>query len=130
MATIRIAGDAVVIKSELKLEEIKLVQKYRPEALSVYGGVDGGEELFAICAADHGSIGKYGAAFAAEDRGEEKFAIITIVEPDMGESPAKYVAEKYGTAISYINDLEQSLRAVVSEIESKNAAVMECIEVL
>ena len=36
MAKITIAGDAVVITSTQKLEDIKLLEKYRPKALCLY----------------------------------------------------------------------------------------------
>lgn len=41
MAKITIAGDAVVITSSLKLDDIKTIAKYRPKALTLMGGDDG-----------------------------------------------------------------------------------------
>ena len=41
MAKIVIAGDAVVITSALKLEDIKTIAKYNPKALTLMGGEDG-----------------------------------------------------------------------------------------
>ena len=38
MAKIMVAGDAVVVTSDMKLEDIKLVKKYRPEALTLFEG--------------------------------------------------------------------------------------------
>ena len=39
MAKIVIAGDAVVVKSELKLEDIKTIEKYNAKALTLTGGI-------------------------------------------------------------------------------------------
>ena len=41
MAKITIAGDAVVVTSALKLEDIKTIEKYRRNALVLKGGEDG-----------------------------------------------------------------------------------------
>ena len=41
MAKIVIAGDAVVVTSAMKLEDIKTIEKYRPKELVLKGGEDG-----------------------------------------------------------------------------------------
>ena len=43
MAKIVIAGDAVVVTSAMKLEDIKTIEKYRPKELVLKGGEDGKE---------------------------------------------------------------------------------------
>ena len=48
MAKIVIAGDAVVVKSELKLEDIKTIEKYNTKALTLMGGDEGKEPIFAL----------------------------------------------------------------------------------
>ena len=43
-----IAGEAVVVTSSMKLEDLETIAKYRPEALTLKGGEDGKEPIFAI----------------------------------------------------------------------------------
>ena len=46
MAKITIAGDAAVVTSAMKLEDIKTIEKYRPKELVLKGGEDGKEPIF------------------------------------------------------------------------------------
>ena len=48
MAKIVIAGDAVVVTSAMKLEDIKTIEKYRPKELVLKGGEDGKEPIFGV----------------------------------------------------------------------------------
>ena len=48
MAKVKTMGQAIVVVSEVKLEDIKKIQKYRPEALVLKGGEDNKEEIFRI----------------------------------------------------------------------------------
>ena len=80
MAKIVIAGDAVVITSALKLEDIKTIAKYNPKALTLMGGEDGKEPIFAIGVTNGpGSINDVGASFGRESYDDEKLAVITMV---------------------------------------------------
>ena len=55
MAKVIIAGDAVVVKSAIKYEDLKAVKKYRPEALTLKGGEDGKEPIFSVFVKDSGA---------------------------------------------------------------------------
>ena len=41
-------GQAIVVVSDVKLEDIKKIEKYRPDALVLKGGEDNKEEIFRI----------------------------------------------------------------------------------
>lgn len=129
MAKITIAGKAVVVTSTLKLEDIKTVGKYRPKALSVYGGEDGKEEVFAIKAGCNENFSKYGICFADETR-DEKLATITMNIHYDGDDIEGFVADYLGTAIIYLNKLEETLPAVIEEIAAERASVMNNITVI
>mgnify|MGYP007102082194 CR=1 FL=1 len=74
MAKITIAGEAVIITSALKLEDIKKVQKYRPKELVLKGGEDGKE-------AD-----KLGAAMVNLKKLEEKLpAVLAEIDAEKAE---------------------------------------------
>ena len=129
MAKIVIAGDAVVVKSSLKLEDIKTIAKYQPKALTLMGGEDGKEPIFAVgVSTDAGDITVYGASFGRADA--EGKAIITMVTPGVPTEKAKeWVADKLGAAITNLNALEAKLPGVLADIAAERAVVMENISV-
>lgn len=129
MANIVIAGDAVVVKSSLKLEEIQTIAKYQPKALTLMGGEDGKEPIFSVgTSTDSGDITVYGASFGRADADGK--ATITLVTPGIpNEKVKEWVADKLGAAITNLNALEAKLPDVLSGIAAQRAAVMENITV-
>lgn len=131
MAKILVAGDAVVAKSDVTLEDLKLVKKYRPNALKVMGGEDGKEVVFKVDVTDKGgsgSINTYGATFAKATNDEEKVAVITMLVPD-GEKAEDYVSDKIGVGVLHLMKVEEALSDVIDEIKAEQQAVLDCIEV-
>lgn len=132
MAKITIAGDAVVVTSTMKLEDIRTIEKYRPSALNLMGGEDGKEVIFAMGTAKSGtgSINEYGASFVRESNDEEKLATITMFPVDKAAGDIKeQVADKIGGAVMKLRELEETLPAVLREIAADKAAIMENITV-
>ncbi|MDO5546897.1 MAG: hypothetical protein Q4F79_00215 [Eubacteriales bacterium] len=130
MAKITIAGDAVVVTSAMKLEDIKTVKKYRPDALVLRGGEDGKEPIFklGVCAGA-GSICKYGAEFGSETHDDEKKAVMTLIcdcrEGDIKEA----VADTIGAYVLNLNKLEATLPGVLEEIAAEKEQIMSNISV-
>lgn len=131
MAKITIAGDAVVITSSMKLEDIQAIAKYRPNELFLKGGEDGKEPIFAIgTTTGAGNISTVGASFGREAIDGTKKAIITMVMNGAPVENAKeWVADKLGGAIINLNALEAKLPAVLEAIAAEKATVMENIEI-
>lgn len=131
MAKITIAGDAVVVTSAMKLEDLKTIAKYRPEALTLKGGEDGKEPIFAISVVrGSGEINKYGATFGSESHDDEKLATITMSAGFSGETDIKeFVADQIGSAIIKLSELEDKLPEVLADIRSEKAAVLSSISV-
>lgn len=131
MANIVIAGDAVVVKSALKLEDIKTIEKYRPQALILKGGEDGKEPIFAIGTTEGcGNINQVGASFGRESHDDNKYATITMVTGGNATGDIKeWVADRIGTAIISLNKLEEQLPAVLAEIAAEKAEVLGNITV-
>ena len=130
MAKVVIAGDAVVITSAMKLKDLQTIAKYRPEALTLKGGEDGKEPIFAISVdtRDSGSINKYGATFGSVTHDAEKLATITLHLDLCEEVDAKTaVAEAVGSAIIQLNTLEGTLPEVLASIEAEKANIMSNI---
>lgn len=129
MAKIVIAGDAVVVKSELKLEDIKTIEKYNAKALTLMGGDEGKEPIFALgTTTGTGSINSVGASFGKADADGK--AVITMVMQNVPTEKAKdWVAGTLGAAITNLKALEDKLPAVLAAIAAEKAAVMESITV-
>ena len=89
-AKVTIVGNAVVITSSMKREDLCTIKKYRPDALVLKGGEDGREPIFGISVGTCcGSINSVGATFGGETHDEAKLATITLtacgVEGDIKE---------------------------------------------
>lgn len=132
MAKVVIAGDAVVVTSAMKLEDLMTIAKYRPKALVLKGGEDNKEKLFAVSANKKGvgEINKYGATFGSESHDDAKLATITFGLCNSGDGDIKeQVADVIGSAIINLSALEETLPAVLDEIAEEKAAVMDSISV-
>ena len=130
MANIKVAGDAIVLTSELKLEDIKLVRKYQPKALTIYGEKDGKEyPEFSIGAYNgEGCITKDGITFGRASR-DGGFAQITMKMPDEEGDPKEIVAELIGAAVMKLGYFEDMLPGVIDDITSEHDAMLEMIEI-
>ena len=131
MAKIVIAGDAVVVKSELKLEDIKTIEKYRPNDLVLKGGEDGKEPIFRLgTTTGAGSINSVGASFGREASDGSGLACITMVKSGVPTDEVKeWAADTLGSAIINLNALEAKLPEVLDAIAAEKATVMANITV-
>lgn len=131
MAKITIAGDAIVVTSAMKLEDIKTIQKYRPDALVLKGGEDGKEPIFKLGVTEgRGNINKYGAEFGSETHDDEKKAVMTLIFQSEGVTDIKEaVADTIGVYVLNLNKLEDTLPSVLTEIAAEKAQVLSNITV-
>ena len=129
MAKIKVIGNAAVITSTLTLEDINLVQKYRPTALALMGGEEGKEEIFRIATTSnpYGNISTAGMMFGAENANGE--AIITELVSPASDDIKNELADTYGAALVNLGKLEEILPGVVEEIKAEREALMANIEV-
>lgn len=126
MAKVTMLGQAVVITSAVKLEDIKLIKKYRPEALSLYEG-EGAEKVpvFTIGATKAGNdINKIGAEFSHAN--EDGYAQITLYSESADKEE---IADLIGRPLLKLNKLEETLAGVIDEIAAEKAAILENITV-
>lgn len=131
MAKTTIAGDAVVITSALKLEDIKTIEKYRPNELVLRGGEDGKEPIFALgTTIGSGSINAVGTSFSREANDGSGLAVITMVMTGVPTEDVKdWAADRLGSSVICLNALEAKLPAVLEAIAAEKAVVMEHITV-
>ena len=133
MAKVKICGDAVILTSEIKLDDIKLVEKTNPRALSLFGEEDGHEvALFTIGTAKTpgfaGCVTKAGITFSKASR-DGGYAQITFPVPEGDGDPKELVAEKIGVALMNLNKIEAYLPDVLGDINDAKEAMLDCIEV-
>lgn len=129
MAKIKVNGAAAVVRSDVRLEDYKKIEKYRPQKLVL---VDENQEpVFSVKTAQGmGSIGKYGAVFGEVTDGAEKYATITLVEENgFGEDAKHAITEKVGAAILNLNKIEARVPEIIREINAELAEIESNIEV-
>lgn len=133
MAKISIVGNAAVFTSEMTLEGLSTIQKYRPGALKLMGGENNKETLFTVMVGDQagsGSINENGAYFTDATHDEAKKACITMCLNGVKGDIKEYIADKWGKALTYLNTLEAKLPTVLAEVKEEKAAVLAAISVV
>lgn len=130
-AAVKVVGGACVVESNYTLEQIKLLAKYRPQALSLFEGKDGSkEEVFKVAPSKgSGSITTYGACFGSAISADGK-ATITLIVPEGTKDAKAWAEDVIGTAILKLNKVEAQFDDAVADVASEQAAVRECIQVM
>ena len=133
MAKIQIVGNAAVVTSSMKLEDLATIQKYRPNALQLMGGENNKEPIFCVAVgnnAGHGEINGNGAYFTDTTHDANKLACITLCLNGVLGDVKEYVADKLGKAITHLNALEATLPEVLTAVSQEKAAVLASISVM
>ena len=131
-AKIKIAGGAVVVESAAKLDDLKKLAKYRPNALKLFEGEGKDKaEVFVVdvAAAGPGSINRFGASFGTQATADGK-AVVTMILPDGVADAKKWAEDTIGTAILSLNKVEAQFAAANTDIDAEIAAIRENIQVL
>ncbi len=130
MAKIIIAGDALVIESAHTLEEIKILETYRPKALMLYDE-DGEDAIFLVgTTTGKGSITRYGASFGSASRNGSGNATITTEIPADVTDATKYAEEKIGISIIHLNAVEAQFASALEAIEAEKETIRSNINVI
>jgi len=129
MANVKKFGEAVVITSGAKLEDIRKIAKYRPEKLVLMGGEDGKEPIFAVGLSGNrsGSINKYSIDFGGCD--ENGLAQVTVAYTGPAEGVKEALADSIGPQVMMLTKLEDSFRGVLDEINADVNRIMESITI-
>lgn len=133
MAKITIAGDALVVTSSKTLDEIKLLEKYRPKALRLYEVDEDGNksEAFRVATTNsNGMINQNGALFNGATHDNQQLACITMGIPAGVEDVVAFAAEQIGVAITMLNKVEAQFDDAIAAVEEEEAAVRKCITVV
>ncbi len=119
-AKINIAGNVFVITSAYSLEQLKQVERYRPEALTLKD--EDGNVTFAV-GTGSSSFGKIGVSFNDTTYDEHKLACITLNIPNGTQDAKQYVADYVGMAFLKLQNIEARLSGVLEEIEDIEAEI-------
>ncbi len=131
---IQIVANTFVVTSAIKVEDIKLLQKYNPNGLAITtkeGDIE--RDVFRI-AYEEGkdTVSGFGMVFGGTSRGTEGFATFTgTLETGLSDDKAKdYVAEKLGGVIGYVKTLETSVPRAAKAIRDAKADLVSKISVV
>lgn len=123
---IKIAGNAVVITSTLKLEVIKKMEKYNPDALCLVEVKDNEEnEIFRIATGKTSTISKFGITFM--EANAEGFATATVMLPEGTTDKKAYIKDNFATALFMLKDLEDAVTTACAQLEAAYAKLDEDI---
>lgn len=127
MAKIIVTGNAVSVVSTLKLDELNLVKKYRPDALALREGEDK-KIIFKIFVTSHGEMDATGISFNAANT--DGNAVMNEIFDNVPDGDIKdVIAEKYGVGILNLRKLEASLPQVIADIKSERTTIINTINV-
>jgi len=115
MAKIQPAGGAAALVSALTLEDIRLLEKYRPKALVLK---EGDEEVFRVGTSTEGCVTENGVCFAAATRDEAALAEVTLVVP-ADVKMQEFAVDKIGPAYLQLGKVEENARQALSEIKEQ-----------
>lgn len=126
-ATATVAGAACVITSSMTLDDLKLIKKYRPKALTAYENDDKKEIAFRIMLENtaKGDVGASAIAFSNVVSSENK-ATVTI---DVADKNMEAIEDKIGAALLKLSKMEEGFAAVLEEIKQEQAKVREHITI-
>lgn len=132
MAKTKIVGDAIVITSAHTPEELKLVQKYRPEAMTLYSIDEAGRKtaVFKVAVSegdDMGSLGTYGGSYAKETHDVSQRATITLFVPAGVEDTHDYVLDTYGPALGSLRKIDDFVGDALIDIKEEREEISSTI---
>lgn len=128
MSKVTITGSAIVVTSALKLEDLKKLMKYRPNALTLMD--ESKNPVFAISVTHgNGRIDEYGASFSDTVTDAEGFATITMLHNGKADDVKATVADLMGPGVLQLNRLETSLTEVIEDVNAEREVMLNCIEI-
>lgn len=128
MAKITIAGNSYVVTSEISMEDMETIKKFRPSALTL-ADPETKEALFKV-GIGTSSLNDYGISFGGISNDESKLATATLPIPADVENAKEYILDKAGLAIASLNKIEEHIAEALSEIRAERNAITENIEVI
>lgn len=129
MAKTKIHGAAAVVTSTIKVETIKILKKFKPNATKLVDP-ETKDEVFAVGFGPNPSFSSYGVVFNGQS--EDGFAQVTLQIPaDLDDEKKKtLVANNFGYGLLNLNKLETQIADIMEETAGEFAAINASIETL
>lgn len=127
MAKLNVIGNAAVITSTIKYEDIKTVKKYRPDALVLYDGE--GEKKKPVFAIDVGApqANQICIIFNGKTHDDDGFATYTELIPSSAGNIKEELADIFGATLTGLKKIEATFPAIIEEIKTDREAVLGLI---
>jgi len=126
MAKIKVAGGAAALVSTLTLEELRLLEKYRPKALVLK---EGDEEVFRVSTCTEGSVTENGVCFAAATRDEAALAEVTLMIPAGVKDAKEFAVDAVGPAVLMLGKVEARAKTALEELKAELTQVRESVSI-
>lgn len=131
MARISVVGKAVVLISDVTLEDYKTVYKHRPDALCIKD--ENGTETFRVMVGTPSAPSKYGVSFCEKTNGTDGLACVTLglaKLPDTQEELKCFLVDSFGTLITNLGKVEENISSIIDDIKEEKDAVMQSINII
>lgn len=129
---IKIFGDALIITSALKEQDIKTVEKFCPEMLVLKETIDNKPQaVFALGLGAAGGFNKNGVIFDSKD--QDGFACVTLCgnPTDLSQTEkAQQFIENNARAIAYAIKLEEQIGQALTEHAALIDSVTNVVEIV
>lgn len=124
-----VAGNSLVITSSAKLDDLKLIQRLRPNALTLHD--EDNEPIFGVTVSTKsaGHLNKNGATFGSRANANGNATITMMLDADV-ENVAQHVEEKYGCALLMLRELEEGWNEHLLSIRGDQEDVKNMIKIL
>lgn len=129
MSKIVITGSAIVLKSDLTLETLKKLAKYKPSALESRDEKDRLIFKVGIAGEGEGSISDKAVYFAPQTHDGEGLATVTLGIPASVKDAKDYTADLMGSVFPKLRELEVAMVGASDEVDAAKAEMLENITV-
>lgn len=130
VAKIKVIGNTVHVISSQKLEDVKLLAKYRPNALKLIEGTGAEKkEVFSVMIGSAaGNINAFGVMFSEATTADGK-AMVTLTAPADTADMKAWAEEEIGVAILQLKKVEAQFAAAIAEVKAEKAEVAASITI-
>ena len=125
MAKISITGNAVVLTSSIKREDLEKVKKYRKDALCLYD--EENHPTFRVDIGDCAQANEFGIVFDGKTHDENGFATYTALIPPVEDGLKDAIADIFGPVVLKLGEYEETFPLIISKVNEERNAILETI---
>ena len=127
----KIAGDAYVIESKIKLADLEILEKHNPSA-TILKDEEGKNDVFTIIFREgKPSIQPFAVAFSGVTRDDNQYLTLTgALKVGLGEKEAKeYIADAIAPVMGYLKKLEETIPEEANKVRGERKSLVDSITV-